>query len=129
MLSETSSVIDRAWKETYSFRNSGLAAETRKFLISFNKLFRDLQLFGLVVGSLPALVATEDTERSVLIEWIFNNFRVGFSIESMNSNSCWYLVSNKDLAYYNASGLFLDYASHPFKYAMLLIFSFVLTNG
>lgn len=44
---------------------------------------------------------------SFLIEWIYEDFRVGFSIESDQKDSSWYLVSRENVGGIRASG-FLD---------------------
>jgi len=34
---------------------------------------------------------------SILVEWISSDFRIGFSIESILSDSSWYVISNSTL--------------------------------
>ena len=43
-------------------------------------------------------------DNSALIEWIFKDFRIGFSIEPDIEESGWYLVSNNNLEEISASG-------------------------
>ena len=53
---------------------------------------------------LPPLHAHIDKDGSVLIEWIFPDFRVGFNIEPDPEDSGWHLVSNKKVGEITASG-------------------------
>ena len=53
---------------------------------------------------LPPLVFRWLEDNSVLIEWLFNDFRIGFSIEPVFEDSGWYLVSNENLDELSFSG-------------------------
>jgi hypothetical protein len=53
---------------------------------------------------LPPLRACVDIDGSVLLEWIFPDFRVGFNIEPDPQDSGWHLVSNKKVGEITASG-------------------------
>jgi hypothetical protein len=55
-------------------------------------------------SNLPPLKFRLHEDDSVLIEWIFNDFRIGFSIEPNNDDSGWYLVSNDNLNEESKSG-------------------------
>lgn len=46
---------------------------------------------------LPSIRAVEREDNSLLIEWIFDNFRIGFSIEQKVQESGWYLVTGDKL--------------------------------
>ena len=43
-------------------------------------------------------------ENSLLIEWIFKDFRIGFSFEKKESNSSWYIAFNEKYSEISASG-------------------------
>ena len=53
---------------------------------------------------LPPLKFRWLEDNSALIEWIFKDFRIGFSIEPEIEESGWYLVSNDNLQEVSASG-------------------------
>jgi hypothetical protein len=53
---------------------------------------------------LPPLKIRWVEDQSALIEWIFKDFRIGFSIEPNIKDSGWYLVSNNNLQEMSASG-------------------------
>ena len=78
------------------------------------------------IGSLPPLRITINSEDdSVLIEWIFRDFRIGFSIEANHSQSNWYLVSNENLNRVDQSGLL---SSHDIDELLTDLVTFVLSN-
>lgn len=54
---------------------------------------------------LPTLYASEDEDGSVLLEWIDDDFRVGFGIGPSLEESSWYVVTSKNLDSKNASAL------------------------
>lgn len=54
---------------------------------------------------LPPLRAFQEEDGSLLIEWIFKGFRVGFSLEVEPEENGWYLVSKPSMGAINASGL------------------------
>lgn len=61
------------------------------------------------VYSLPQIKAfiVED-DKSVLLEWIFSDFRIGFNVDSNVNESSWYLVTKKLLGEIQASGDLLN---------------------
>ena len=65
-----------------------------KFLLSVQNVLLTNRFALDSIGSLPPLRININEDGSVLIEWIFSDFRIGFSIEKDRSQSNWYLVSN-----------------------------------
>jgi hypothetical protein len=58
-----------------------------------------------LIGKLPPLRAFPTEEGDLLLEWIFENFRLGFGLEHNFEESGWYLVSSPHLGGIVASGL------------------------
>jgi len=56
-------------------------------------------------GAFPSLYIKWLDDKSVLAEWVFKDFRIGFTFEPDIDDSGWYVVSNKNLEEYSASGL------------------------
>ena len=56
------------------------------------------------IGKIPALNATNLEDDSLLIEWTFPTFRIGFVIETNKEDSVWYLVSTIEKTDFNKSG-------------------------
>lgn len=53
---------------------------------------------------LPSLIWNMLGQESHLIEWIFKDFRIGFSIENDEDDSSWFVVANEKFQNLNASG-------------------------
>jgi len=98
------SLIRPAWNVIRQTRNQTVAEESRKILLVIQETIIDLQHLNFDLGYLPQLHAFNVDDDSVLIEWIFDDFRIGFSIESESKDSSWYLVSNANSGEMAASG-------------------------
>lgn len=78
-------------------------------LKSIEKGIVDFELQRFQLDHLPELYPVKVDDGSFLIEWIFEDFRIGFSIEPEIEESSWYLVSKNSLGATNAEGIiFLD---------------------
>jgi hypothetical protein len=75
---------------------------------------------------LPPLYATQIEDGSLLIDWIFPNFRIGFSFEEDPSNNGWYIVTDKKLEEYTGSGYLTN---ENFKDTILRMFMFAINNS
>jgi len=57
------------------------------------------------VGKIPSLMIVQDPDdESVLAEWIFKEFRIGFSFEKDEKESSWFFVSTHTFDSLNTSG-------------------------
>jgi len=81
---------------------------------------------GYELSYLPALSAFKVDDGSVLIEWIFDDFRIGFSIEPNVDESSWYLVSNEKLGDIGASGYI---SRNNINNLVLWLINFVIANS
>lgn len=68
----------------------------------------DLQRLNIDIGKIPAFNATNMEDDSLLIEWTFPTFRIGFVIEAKKEESLWYLVSTIEKTDFNKSGSLID---------------------
>ena len=105
--------------------NEELRKTTSKSLSDFQKVLtlNRTQIEG--SGRLPPLKVQWLEDDSVLTEWIFKDFRIGFSIEPKDRESSWYLVANRNLDEVSVSGT-LDLSGPESLLSNLL--SFVLAN-
>jgi hypothetical protein len=55
-------------------------------------------------GSLPSLSFVISDDGSLLIEWVFKDFRMGFAFEENEKESSWYFASNEKFDYSHSSG-------------------------
>lgn len=78
------------------------------FIVKFQRIIlRNRELLN-HSGNFPPLLMHSLSDGSILIEWIFPDFRIGFSFELIKEESSWYLVANKHLKEISSSGL-LDF--------------------
>jgi len=99
----------RQARDTVSqIKNSDVTKQLDKLLSSIDKIFNDAPQRGVDLSCIPPLHAHIDEDGSVLLEWIFSDFRIGFNIEPNPDDSGWHLVSNKTLNEYTASGQLAD---------------------
>ena len=90
-------LITPAWDAVAQVEDQKVADEARNILLIIEKTILIAQSKGVDLGHLPQLYAFDVQGGSILIEWIFDDFRVGFSIEPILSESSWYLVSTAKL--------------------------------
>lgn len=117
---EEYSIIAPALKAIREAKDKQLAEKARQLLL---KLLELVGRFRMLSAPLRAFNADDG---SILIEWIFHNFRIGFTIEPKQEESGWYLVSNKELGEIHAYG----YLSGMDNRKLLAwLFGFVMTNS
>ena len=63
---------------------------------------------GIDLSSIPLLHAHVEEDGSVLLEWVFQDFRIGFNIEPNPNDSGWHLLSGKNLRNKTESGQLID---------------------
>ena len=77
------------------------------------------------IGTFSPLRINLNEDDSILIEWIFRDFRIGFSLETDRSQSNWYLVSNQNLNQVDLSGLL---SSQDIEELLTSLIAFVISN-
>jgi hypothetical protein len=94
----------------------------KQFLTIFQEtLISIINYFDNLSNYLPPLTLSILDDGSVLIEWIFKDFRVGFSIEPHVDESSWYMVTNQNLEEFSRSGkLELSKASNLLKEIIMI---------
>ncbi|MCJ7654743.1 MAG: hypothetical protein MUO97_05490 [Dehalococcoidia bacterium] len=85
-------------------QNESIAKQTEKLLLTLDKMIQQLKQEKPELN-IPPLHAYAEEDGSVLLEWIFPDFRVGFNVEPNADDSGWHLISNKRLCALAASGL------------------------
>jgi len=103
-------------------QNPSVAEQLSKLLSTIYILFRATPREAREMSSIPPLRAHVDEDGSVLLEWIFSDFRVGFNIEPNPDDSGWHLVSDKTHNVYTASGQLGD-MNEVITFLLNLIFS------
>jgi hypothetical protein len=68
------------------------------------EIVRALMATGVEVQNLPPVRASLEEDGSVLIEWMTQDFRLGFNIEPNPTDSGWYVVTSKRIGETGAHG-------------------------
>ena len=84
--------------------NNNIKQIIKKICIVLEKNINKYSNFEESIDLLSPLKINEIEETSILIEWIFKNYRIGFVIDKKIDESSWYFVSNKELNGMNISG-------------------------
>jgi hypothetical protein len=84
----------------HSIEDRNISERANKILTLFQRLLRSQG----DISYLPSLSAVKVSDGSLLIEWIFDHFRVGFSFETDMDESSWYIVSDSTLGRISAGG-------------------------
>ena len=103
--------------------------QIKKMVIEFvNTFYNTLNLankYRNISNVLPAISLNENDDDSVLLEWNFKNFRIGFQIDKEPDDSYWFLVTNKNLEEFNVSG---DIRRDGIDNVIIKILKYVLEN-
>ena len=84
-----SSLIGSAWNNIHQTGEREVTERARELLLIIQETILHFRGFGFDLGHLPPLQAFNVDDGSVLIEWIFGNFRIGFNIEPNPEDSGW----------------------------------------
>lgn len=120
------SLIKSAWDTIRVTENREVAEEARGLVSVIQEIIATFQQSGFDLGYLPPLQAFNLDDGSVVIEWIFSDFRVGFNVEPNSDESGWYLVSNESLGAISASGFT---SNIDVKRLILWLLNFILSNS
>ena len=120
------SIIEGAWHTIHQLDNANVVKEGERALTVIRDTASDYQRSGRDIAHLPPLRTFVSDDGSVLIEWIFSDFRVGFSLEPDPRESGWYLVSGKNLNSVEASG---TATGTDWKRVVPQLFDFALLNS
>jgi hypothetical protein len=88
--------------------DTGVVDEATGLISLIKKLMIGLQYLDFDIGKFPPLNAVCLADDSLLIEWIFQAFRIGFVVEIKKEDSSWYLVSTINKTDFNESGRLAD---------------------
>lgn len=86
---------------------------------------RKFRLSGYNLKYLPTIQASFVEDKSILFEWIFDDFRVGFNIECDYKHSSWFLVTSKKYDEYFGSGYLSEFDNDEL---IICFLDFIITN-
>ena len=78
--------------------NPSVAEQLGKLLLIIDKTLDIVRQRADDSSRIPLLRPHIDEDGSILLEWVFSDFRIGFNIEPNPEDSGWHLVSNKRLS-------------------------------
>ena len=104
-------------------QNPNVAEQLDKLLSIIDKIFIVATQRGVDLSRIPPLQAHIDEDSSVLLEWIFPDFRIGFNIELNPDDSGYHIVSNKNLGEKTESGQLMN--MHEL---IIRLFNFIVLN-
>jgi len=118
-------LIENALESIKGTDNPAVSGRAREILTSIQDKIDSLLKYKIDLLSLPTIRAFNVDDGSILLEWIFNDFRVGFSIEQIESESSWHLVSNEKYGETNASGFI---SKNNFDNILLWLIDFIINS-
>ncbi len=121
-----SRLIRPALETLKTAKNNEVSNEAEKFLLLIKETVSSFQQMSFDLTFLPPIRAFENDDGSILIEWVFKNYRIGFGIEVNPSDSGWYLVAKRELGEISASG----YTSNTnTRNTILWLLNFVISHS
>ena len=99
-----SNTVKQARKIIPQIENPCVAKQLDSLLSFVNKIVSTLMQLEEDLNLIPPLHPHVEEDGSVLLQWVFPDFRIGFNIEPNPNDSGWHLVANKKLGDITASG-------------------------
>lgn len=111
------------WTALPSIKNSILRSQVDKFNKCFVYVLSNYSL-GMPTSIFPALLIYVE-EDHVFIEWPFRDYRIGFSLEPIEEDSSYFIITNTKLGEITQSGKF---GSNETLDVLVYVIKFVLSN-
>jgi hypothetical protein len=125
LLSRSRNIILPVFRELRKTENESIKSQTDRLLQIIEGILNNLSKSKFDISIFPPLRPFFFDDGSFLFEFIFSDFRIGFSIEDNSSMSGWYLVTKENLGNINAQGYF---ENANVEKLILWLLSYVLTN-
>jgi len=101
--------------------------QTQEITLIIIDLLISVQKTNYEISNIPSLHVTNlEEEESLLIEWLFVNYRIGFNIRSEAKDSTWYLIATGSSA---NSGQFGSLSEIDKKALLAKLVSIILSNS
>lgn len=124
-LSAEGNLIDHALETLRQIKNPEMSNRSMGILLLIQKHINSFRQNNIDIPYLPKIYGFFVDDGSILLEWIFSDFRIGFSIEPVSEESSWFLVTNQKHGEISASG----YLSDQNEKIILWLIYFVLGNS
>lgn len=96
----------------------------QKLILFVNEFTAVLERIQRISNLFPPLVFMED-EDSVFLEWVFKDFRIGFTFCENEDESMWFMISNRNLEELSISG---DLRISDYYAIIIKVLGFVVEN-
>ena len=107
-VSDGNNIISEAWDVIKTKDTQITKKRAKEILFQIQNILNEFHQLHFNIGYIPKLHAFLPDDDSILIEWVLDDFRLGFTIEPSLDESGWYLVTNEDLGSINAYGYLRD---------------------
>lgn len=97
-------IVEPIFRATKKAGDTNIGREARDLAQTIVDLVLELQSGNVDITNIPSLHAEMLDDHSLLVEWLFPNYRIGFSICSDARDSSWYMVSTSASTASNQSG-------------------------
>jgi len=97
-------IVKQARAKLRQIDSQAIAKEADRLLSTIQEAMASFQRPGFDLDRLPPLQVFLVEDGSVLVEWIFEDFRIGFGLDPNPEDSSWYLVATERLGQINAYG-------------------------
>jgi hypothetical protein len=118
-------VLTSAWGVTFRLDRT-LGDEARNILSVIHNSLSTFNRVGIDLSYIPELQGFLADDGSFLLEWSFDNYRIGFSVELEVEQSSWFLITNKNLGEISASGFI---TRTDLKSLVLWLLNFILSHS
>ena len=93
-----------AWATAAKMENTEVADVAKDLLSRLEKCALKFEDAGFDLVRVPTLYAFVTENGGLLFEWMLSDFRIGFTIETNERESCWYVVTTEKMGSIRASG-------------------------
>lgn len=119
-------VVEKAMQSLSSITNLSVREQTSKLLMLIYNTLQEVVDVSKVSNRLSTLHLTERDDQSALLEWNYESFRIGFSLEPKEEDSNYYIVSeNKEVGSFCAETYRLG---ENYKEAINVLANYVIRN-
>jgi hypothetical protein len=96
----------------------------RRLLILINVFTEILSKIQTITNYLPPM-NMELEEDSIFLEWIFKDIRVGFTLDKEESESMWFMITNRNLEEFSVTG---NLGIEDYRSVIAKILKYILEN-
>lgn len=124
-MAEDQEIIKRLAKIIGGTENQEIKTKASELISRIIDIFQRLRNSGHELNNIPPLNVEKGEDGSLLFQWIFPNFRIGFTTEVDSDESGWYLVSNENMGNISTYGNFKDRNQ---EIILIQLLNFALSN-